>query len=109
MRVAVSSVESALQRILVAQEGDDETSMEEMPSSSDADQQPLRPPRARQLRGVFRVDSLASGLFLTGQRSAEMVLVRGELPPADYLAEVAEELEELLKVGPRFFQLGHDD
>uniref|UniRef100_A0A5K3FJ03 DZF domain-containing protein n=1 Tax=Mesocestoides corti TaxID=53468 RepID=A0A5K3FJ03_MESCO len=114
MKLAVASVESALGRILRAQASDDERNQprrgtrlpkgaegfEAVIGQRDVDGVKVQAPThdsVRPLSGVFRVGALASGLLLRGQHTAEMVLVLEKLPPAHYLTEVAEELEELLK------------
>lgn len=90
MTLAIDSVSDALRRILRAR-GDD-TDISNSPSDTEC-MHGLEP------TGVFIVGPAAVGLLLGGQRTADMVLVSHELPSADCVAEVAEELEELLKVG----------
>ncbi|KAL5969305.1 Zinc finger RNA-binding protein 2 [Taenia solium] len=88
MTLAIDSVSNALRRILRARGDDADVSN----SHSDADNMDASEPT-----GVFIVGPAAVGLLLGGQRTADMVLVSHELPSTDCVAEVAEELEELLK------------
>ncbi|KAM7534383.1 hypothetical protein Aperf_G00000107596 [Anoplocephala perfoliata] len=83
LTLAVDSVSSALRQIYIARGDSDET-----PTSSGDTGQPT---------GVFVVGPAALGLLLGGQQSADMVMVLREPPSSDCIAEVREELEELLK------------
>ncbi|CDS36366.1 zinc finger rna binding protein [Echinococcus multilocularis] len=88
MTLAIHSVSDALRRILKAR-GDDA----DISNSSSG----IEYMNASEPTGVFIVGAAAVGLLLGGQRTADMVLVSRELPSMDCVAEVAEELEELLK------------
>ncbi|KAL5104091.1 Zinc finger RNA-binding protein [Taenia crassiceps] len=88
MTLAIDSVSDALRRILRARE--DDADISNTPSDTEC-------ANVSESTGVFLVGPAAVGLLLGGQRTADMVLVSHELPSTDCVAEVAEELEELLK------------
>ncbi|KAL7055015.1 hypothetical protein AAHC03_024259 [Spirometra sp. Aus1] len=48
-------------------------------------------------RGVFRVGALATGLLLSGDRKADLVLVCNRWPTTDDIVEIGGELEALVK------------
>ncbi|VDL92786.1 unnamed protein product [Schistocephalus solidus] len=48
-------------------------------------------------RGVFRVGALATGLLLSGDRKADLVLVCNRWPTTDDIVEIGGELESLVK------------
>lgn len=80
----MDSVSSALHQIYIARGESDET--------------PISSEDIGQFSGVFVVGPAAIGLLIGGQRTADIVLVLREPPSSDCIAEVKEELEELLKV-----------
>ena len=86
MILAVEAVAYSLRRILDAR-GDNTVPSIDKDCSENKD-----------LLGVFIVGPAAIGLLLGGQRTVEMVMVSMAIPSSESVSEVAEELEELLKV-----------
>lgn len=113
MKFAVTSCEVALDRISKAQQ---ESEREEKAKNSPAEDKPAdteteddaksaneSPDKIGDaphhvFQGVFRVGSLATGLFRAGDRSADLVFVTPKWPTTDHIIEISGELEASLKV-----------